>query len=340
MTITNRISTSNATLNDPRHVLNLAREGTSGEAYGARATFKLSRYENSGTGSRTRFDLNLAHDSYNEPHIMTFRSDGNVGIGTTSPSAPLDVPGGIASSGFQAQYGITCGGLVTWTGTHLSWVSRIIAIPIEKTEFGASGYLDMYVPTSGTSITHYDENNTITTKATTADGFPIERWEALWYVVTPGQSSSTVNSQYVITSYVNSLWKPNSNWLLLAVRNGETSQQPYLKFIPTNGNYYTWIAPTFGTDWGNYGGSYNTAGYYRDGDGVVHLRGLVTGGTYGDSATLFTLPIGFRPEGRKLFSTITDNNFGRLDITTAGQVIPYIGSGWVSLDGISFKAYQ
>jgi len=94
MTITNRTPTSNSTLNDPQHVLNLAREGTSGEAYGARATFKLSRYENSGTGSRTRFDLNLAHDSYNEPHIMTFRSDGNVGIGNTTPAFPLTIGAG------------------------------------------------------------------------------------------------------------------------------------------------------------------------------------------------------------------------------------------------------
>ena len=263
-----------------------------------------------------------------------------VGIGTTNPSAPLDVPGGIASPGFQAQYGLTCAGLVTWTGTHLSWVHRIIAIPVEKNEFGASGFLDMYVPTSGTSITHYDENNTITTKATTADGFPIEEWEALWYVVTPGQSTSTVNSQYVITNYGNSLWKPNSNWLLLAVRSGETSQQPYLKFIPTNGNYYTWIAPTFATNWGNYGGSYNTAGYYRDGDGIVYLRGLVTGGSYGSNETLFTLPAGFRPESRELFSVISDQAHGRLDITADGQVIPYVGSSWISLDGISFKAVQ
>tara|TARA_B100001564_G_C20470527_1_gene592415 strand:- start:46 stop:861 length:816 start_codon:yes stop_codon:yes gene_type:complete len=271
---------------------------------------------------------------------MCITHEGNVGIGTTNPSAPLDVPGGIASPGFQTQYGLTCAGLVTWTGTHLSWVHRIIAAPVEKTEFGASGYLDMYVPASGTSITYYNVNNTISTKTTTADGFPIGEWEALWYVVTPGQSNSTVNSQYVITNYINSLWKPNSNWLLLAVRSGETSQQPYLKFIPTNGNYYTWIAPTFGTNWGNYGGTYNTAGYYRDGDGIVHLRGLVTGGSYGSTGTIFTLPAGFRPGGRHLFSIISNQAHGRLDIKSTGQVIPYVGASWISLDGISFKAEQ
>jgi hypothetical protein len=85
MTITNRTPTSNSALNDPKDVLNLAREGTEAEAFGARATFKLSRWENSDVNSRTRLDLNLAHDYYNEPHIMTFRSDGNVGIGTQNP---------------------------------------------------------------------------------------------------------------------------------------------------------------------------------------------------------------------------------------------------------------
>ena len=286
------------------------------------------------------FNNTTASTAYGATPKMVINSNGNVGIGTTSPSAPLDVPGGIASPGFQAQYGLTCAGLVTWTGTHLSWVYRIIAIPVETNEFGADGYLDMQVPTSGTSITYYDGNNTISTVSTTADGFPIGEWEALWYVVTPGQSYSTVNSQYVITRYINALWKPNSNWLLLAVRSGETSQQPYLKFIPTNGNYYTWIAPTFGTNWGNFGSSYTTAGYYRDGDGIVHLKGLVTGGSYSDTETLFTLPTGFRPGRRYLFSVISNNAHGRLDITSDGRVIPYIGSSWISLDGISFKAEQ
>jgi len=77
-TITNRTVTSNATLNDPQHVLNLAREGTSGEAYGARATFKLSRWENSSTNSRTRLDLDVAHASYDGVTVMKWYSSGTV----------------------------------------------------------------------------------------------------------------------------------------------------------------------------------------------------------------------------------------------------------------------
>ena len=95
-----------------------------------------------------------------------------------------------------------------------------------------------------------------------------------------------------------------------------------------------------GTNWVNFGGAYNTAGYYRDGDGVVYLKGLVTGGSYSGSATLFTLPAGFRPGGRCLFSVISNQAHGRLDIYNTGQVSPQVGSGWLSLDGISFKAEQ
>ena len=80
VTITNRTVTSNTTLNDPQHVLNLAREGTSGQAYGARATFKLSRWENSGVNSRTRLDLDMAHDYYNEVTVMKWYSNGTVNL--------------------------------------------------------------------------------------------------------------------------------------------------------------------------------------------------------------------------------------------------------------------
>lgn len=91
ITITNTTPTSTSVLNDPVPVLYLCREGTASQSYASKATFNLCRYENSGINSRTRLDLALTNDAFNDVSIMSIRSDGRVGIGTTSPSALLDV---------------------------------------------------------------------------------------------------------------------------------------------------------------------------------------------------------------------------------------------------------
>ena len=82
-------------------------------------------------------------------------------------------------------------------------------------------------------------------------------WQALYYVVTPGQASGTDQTRFRLVSYQNSTWNPDSNWILICVRNGDSQQ---LKWLPGQ----TILAP---------GQSYNSA----------------TRGTYGavfaDSAT-------------------------------------------------------
>ncbi len=98
-----------------------------------------------------------------------------------------------------------------------------------------------------------------------------------------------------------------------------------------------WKAPTFENSWQNYAG-YNPAGYFIDKLGIVHLRGLVKLGVIG--ASIFTLPAGYRPEYRELQAIQQNpNTIGRCDITSDGKVIPMAGdNGWFSLDGITFRA--
>jgi hypothetical protein len=93
--VTHQTPTATATLNDPKTVLVLARQGTSSQAFGAGAAFNLSRFENSGTNSRTRLDISLANGSFdlNSNTVITMLSNGNVGIGRTAPLAKLDVNG-------------------------------------------------------------------------------------------------------------------------------------------------------------------------------------------------------------------------------------------------------
>lgn len=102
-----------------------------------------------------------------------------------------------------------------------------------------------------------------------------------------------------------------------------------------------WIAPTFQNSWVNYDNdvTHNVAGYWKDSMGVVHLKGLVKSGT---AAAIFTLPAGYRPYKRCIFVILSNGAVGRINLDPDGQVIPTTpySNAWVSLDGITFRAYQ
>jgi len=248
----------------------------------------------------------------------------------------------LTAPGYHAQWTLSCAGLVKWNGSRLSWTYRVVAVPVEKNEFASVGHLDMDVPVSGTSITYYNGvTNTQTTVTTNSDGFPLNDWEALWYVVTPGEAAATDNSNYVITDYRNSNWKPNSNWLLIAFVNGDSAHEEHLKFIPTGGTFHVWKAMPFVNSWVNYSSEYNPGGYYRDNNGIVRLRGLIKSGT---NYIIATLPAGYRPGYRILTNGHTSTyDACRVDVLTNGEISlqhSTYNNGWVSLDGIHFKADQ
>lgn len=102
-------------------------------------------------------------------------------------------------------------------------------------------------------------------------------------------------------------------------------------------SHESYVKPTFQNGWKSYGGSYD-ARFTKDSMRIVHLEGLVTGGTMGK--TIFNLPVGYRP--KQGFQQAVANNFngyGQIVIYPGGDVSAYCGSsGWMSLDGISFVA--
>jgi hypothetical protein len=72
-------------------VLHLAREGNA-TRHGVRATFKLGKHDNASGKSKTKMDIYLANEDYtDEVDVLTLQSEGRVGIGTTQPSAHLEV---------------------------------------------------------------------------------------------------------------------------------------------------------------------------------------------------------------------------------------------------------
>lgn len=98
--------------------------------------------------------------------------------------------------------------------------------------------------------------------------------------------------------------------------------------------------PAFQNSWANYGGGggFAPAAFRRRG-GVVRLKGLVASGTVGSA--VFTLPTGYRPLERRMFSSIGNTAVARIDVDAAGNVIIVTGSNvWTTLEGIAFDAEQ
>lgn len=100
------------------------------------------------------------------------------------------------------------------------------------------------------------------------------------------------------------------------------------------------IAPTLANSWVNFGGAWDTAGYFKDADGFVHLKGALKDGTV--PAAAFNLPAGYVPSADKAFTAISGaalNVPAVVVVKSGGQVEVAVGdNGFVSLDGIKFKA--
>ncbi len=97
-----------------------------------------------------------------------------------------------------------------------------------------------------------------------------------------------------------------------------------------------WITPAFQNAWGQQT-NYTPAGYMKDENGWVHLRG----GIYGGKAPnpVFTLPVGYRPPGIAVFATSSANGDCRISVTPGGVVTPEVAAqNNPCLDGISFYA--
>jgi hypothetical protein len=92
--------------------------------------------------------------------------------------------------------------------------------------------------------------------------------------------------------------------------------------------------PAFESGFVNFGGEYETAGFYLDRQCTVHLRGTISG----PGGTAFTLPVGFRPAENTFSAIIASNEIGNAQIFTTGQVdLEAAGTANFGLTGLSFR---
>lgn len=136
----------------------------------------------------------------------------------------------------HAQYTLSGGGYVSWTGGRLKWTNRFIAISMERGVNSASGYVDVNPITASTSAVQDWDG---AARSCTADGIALNAWEALWAVHTMGGNNTAVTLR--ITCYNQSTpFKVPSNWILVAVWNADdnTIKLGTGQTIPLNSTLY------------------------------------------------------------------------------------------------------
>ena len=94
--------------------------------------------------------------------------------------------------------------------------------------------------------------------------------------------------------------------------------------------------PVFQNGWANTGATDVTAAFFKDPYGVVHLKGLIFGGT--NSAPIFILPDGYRPSKNVIQLVWRGSGSGKLNLLPDGTVEFQDGAAAASLDGVTFRA--
>jgi hypothetical protein len=100
-----------------------------------------------------------------------------------------------------------------------------------------------------------------------------------------------------------------------------------------------WTAVTYGTGWVTYPSTDYDGGSYRKRGNMVYLRGVLSGSDFAALQTITTLPAGYRPLKRKIFTVPCLNQEAcRVDVLASGVVNVYgkTGAGFLGLDGVSF----
>lgn len=145
--------------------------------------------------------------------------DGSAGSATTATQfASVTQP--TYSESLRANRNITGGGTITVSaGGSVLWGTRFIVITNGfGSNFSTAGYFDITCPVSGT-VTGVGGHANVTA---TAAGITMAAWDALYYILPIGSTSTSLAANFRIATYTTTLDVPHT-WVLIALRNGDDS---------------------------------------------------------------------------------------------------------------------
>jgi len=170
------------------------------------------------------------------------------------------------ASNLRSNVNISGGGTVSFSSFVYNWTTRFIVISNGNgSDFSTSGYYDINMPANGTVITGVGGHANVTVSS----GIAMGAWDALYYILPIGSSSTSLNANFRIATYSSALQVP-SNWVLIGVENGDNSTLKTPIGSLTNGSSMT--QGGIGGGSGNYiqnqTASPQTAGFNINGSGT------------------------------------------------------------------------
>jgi hypothetical protein len=104
-----------------------------------------------------------------------------------------------------------------------------------------------------------------------------------------------------------------------------------------------------GQVWENFDSGHSSVAFFKDRQGVVHLKGLArrtASELCGGVVYVFFLPPGYRPAVRSVFTSLRNGGLARVNVDGDGSVMLDLSVGpsctpvgeWLSLEGITFRA--
>ena len=129
---------------------------------------------------------------------------------------------------------------------------------------------------------------------------------------------------------------------LLAKGDGSGAYSINASYLPNTYNAWGNLSLQNGWTWYEYsGGMFSTPQFTKEADNLVSLKGLIRSGSTAYDSVITTLPAGFRPSNRILYTTVNNGVYARIDIMPSGQVrFMSSSNAWLSLDNILFYAEQ